>query len=586
VKKAKLLQSSRSDRSRLWALARPYRWRIVQLSGASFVSGAVEAAFLVVVTRTAVAITNGRVRVGLTRAVFTSVSTALVIAAILIAVRLVVTVVTSVISTNLTEDVATDLRGDLASAFLESNWATQQNEPVGRLMQLMTSFVQQAVSALSSLTGTINIFLNLVAMLMIAVFVDPIASLVILVALFTLASLLAPVRTRIKQRSKIAAQTQKSYAEAVSELGLMGLEMQTFGRNQEFKRLIQEISVQVGRTGKRVSLLRGIMPHLFLTLAFSAIVLGLIVATSVGVGELSSVGAIMLVMLRSLSYGQQLQSASGSLAAAMPFLEDLEETRDRYRSAAATQGRVSIDDPGAIEVSGVSFSYSESRPALSDVTLTIDAGEIVGIIGPSGSGKSTFVQLLLGLREPTEGGIHVGGVALTDVHRESWTALTSFVPQDPHLFTGTIADNIRFFRDGMDSDALREAARQANVLADIEALPDGFDTHIGQRGVQLSGGQRQRLSIARALVGQPKLLVLDEPTSALDVHSEAMIRETIGNLRGRVTVVVIAHRLSTLDVCDRLMVIEGGRLMAFDAPDRLRANSEFYREALLLSGID
>ncbi|MFM8855813.1 MAG: ABC transporter ATP-binding protein, partial [Actinomycetota bacterium] len=488
--------------------------------------------------------------------------------------------------TNLTEDVAIDLRDDLASAFLQSNWATQQNEPSGRLMQLMTSFVQQAVSTISALTGTINTFLNLLAMVMIAVFVDPIASLVILVALFTLASLLAPVRSKIKQRSKTAAQAQKEYAEAVSELGLMGLEMQTFGRNTEFNRLIQNLSVKVGRTGKKVSLLRSVMPHLFLTLAFSAIVLSLIVATSVGVGELSSVGAIMLVMLRSLSYGQQLQTASGSLAAAMPFLEDLEETRDRYRSTAATQGHVSIDDPGKIEVSRLGFSYSESRPALSDVTLTIDAGEIIGIIGPSGSGKSTFVQLLLGLREPSEGDIRVGGIPLRDVNRELWTAMTSFVPQDPHLFTGTIADNIRFFRDGFDIDALREAARQANVLADIEALSDGFDTHIGQRGVQLSGGQRQRLSIARALVGQPKLLVLDEPTSALDVHSEAMVRETIGNLRGRVTVVVIAHRLSTLDVCDRLMVIEGGRLMAFDAPDRLRANSEFYREALLLSGIE
>ena len=586
MKKAKLLQSSRSDRSRLRALARPYRWRIIQLSLASFASGAIEAAFLVVVTRTAVAITNGRSRVGLTTNIFTSVKTALIVAAVLIGVRLVVTVVTSVISTNLTEDVGTDLRGDLATSFLESNWATQQNEPSGRLMQLMTSFVHQAVSAISSLTTTISIFLNLLAMVTIAVFVDPIASLVILVALFVLASLLAPIRTKIKQRSKISAQAQKEYAESVSELGLMGLEMQTFGRNVEFARLIQDLSLRVGHTAKRVSLLRGVMPHLFLTLAFSAIVLSLIVATSVGVGELSSVGAIMLVMLRSLSYGQQLQAASGSLAAAIPFLEELEETRDRYRLSRATQGRIEIDDPGAIHVSGVNFSYSETRPALTDVNVTIGSGEIVGVIGPSGSGKSTFVQLLLGLREPSAGEIRVGGVALTDVHRESWTALASFVPQDPHLFTGTIADNIRFIRDGFDIDALREAARQANVLADIEALPDGFDTHIGQRGVQLSGGQRQRLSIARALVGQPRLLVLDEPTSALDVHSEAMIRKTVGNLRGRVTVVIIAHRLSTLEVCDRLMVIEGGRLMAVDTPDRLRANSEFYREALLLSGIE
>lgn len=586
MKKAKLLRASGSDRSRIRAVARPYRWRISKLALASFASGAIEASFLVVVTRTAVAITNGRSRVGLTSDVFTSVTTALVVAAVLIAIRLAVTVTTSAVSTNLMEDVGSDFRRKLANAFLESNWATQQNEPSGRLMQLMTSYVHHAVSAIGALTSTINVFLNLLAMVTIAVFVDPIASFVILVALFILAFLLAPVRTRIKQRSKSSARAQKEYAESVSELGLMGLEMQTFGRSAEFAGRLEVLSIQVGHTAKRVSLLRSLMPQLFLTLAFSSIVLSLIVATSVGVGELSSVGAIMLVMLRSLSYGQQLQSASGSLAASIPFLEELEATQNRYRSAKATQGTIVIEDLGSIDVSHLHFSYTEARPALTDVNLTIDSGEIIGIIGPSGSGKSTLVQLLLGLREPTSGEIRVSGHRLKDIERGSWTALTAFVPQDPLLYTGTVADNIRFFRDGFDLPRLREAARQANVLSDIEALPNGFDSHIGQRGVQLSGGQRQRISIARALVGLPRLLVLDEPTSALDVHSEAMVRETIGNLRGRVTVIVIAHRLSTLDVCDRLMVIEGGRLMAFDTPSRLRANSEFYRDALLLSGIE
>ena len=128
----------------------------------------------------------------------------------------------------------------------------------------------------------------------------------------------------------------------------------------------------------------------------------------------------------------------------------------------------------------------------------------------------------------------------------------SFVPQDPALFTGSVAENIRFFRDGIDDDDLRRAAQQANVLADITALPQGFDTHLGERGGGLSGGQRQRLSIARALAGSPSLLVLDEPTSALDGQSEQLIRDTILGLRGQVTVVVIAHRMSTIDMCDRI----------------------------------
>ena len=145
--------------------------------------------------------------------------------------------------------------------------------------------------------------------------------------------------------------------------------------------------------------------------------------------------------------------------------------------------------------------------------------------------------------------------------------------------------NIRFFREGITDDDLRRAAKQANILADIEALPSGFDTHLGERGRQLSGGQRQRVSIARALAGKPELLILDEPTSALDVRSEGLIRDTLTELHGRTTVVIIAHRMSTLDICNRIAVIEGGRVTAFDTPAALLGSSDFYRNALSMSGM-
>ena len=148
-----------------------------------------------------------------------------------------------------------------------------------------------------------------------------------------------------------------------------------------------------------------------------------------------------------------------------------------------------------------------------------------------------------------------------------------------------MAENIRFFRDGISEEDLREVAHQANILTDIEGLPQGFETHLGERGSQLSGGQRQRLSIARALVGRPELLILDEPTSALDGQSEALIRSTLASLHGRLSVVIIAHRMSTLDICDRIMVIESGRMTALDTPDTLRSDSTFYRTALAVAGI-
>ena len=159
------------------------------------------------------------------------------------------------------------------------------------------------------------------------------------------------------------------------------------------------------------------------------------------------------------------------------------------------------------------------------------------------------------------------------------------MPQDAWLFAGSVAENIAFFRTDVTREALERAARQANLHDEIMAMPRGYDTPVGERGGQLSGGQRQRLCIARALVEEPDVLLLDEPTSALDVHSENMIRQTLASLTPRATVFVVAHRLSTLEICDRIMVIGEGRLEGFDTRERLAATNPFYRKALELSGM-
>ena len=159
------------------------------------------------------------------------------------------------------------------------------------------------------------------------------------------------------------------------------------------------------------------------------------------------------------------------------------------------------------------------------------------------------------------------------------------MPQQPHLIAGTVAENIRFYRDGVSDEEVERAARLANLHDEISARSGGYDGPLGERGGALSVGQQQRLTIARALVGGPDVLVLDEPTSALDHHNEQLIRAALRGLRERMTIVVVAHRRSTLDICDRIMVIQDGRLKGFDRPDRLESSNPFYREALALSGL-
>lgn len=571
--------------ARVRALARPYRGKVVSLSGVSFIGGAIEAAFLVVVTRTALAIADGKASLGVLAGWTLPVGGAVAFAAALLVVRLGLQLLGVSFSASLMLEVSTAMRRKLAGAYLHTSWATQQAEPSGQLQQLVLGFAGAAVGVMSSFTSTVTALLNLAALIAVAVLVSPLATLVVIGALVVLGTVLAPIRRRIRLRSRAAAVVQMEFATAVSELGSLGLEMQAYGVRDRF---VDRLGVLIGReaTARRnADVLAGALAPVYTSLAYGALVAGLGIAALVGVSGITALGAVMLVMLRSLSYGQQLQVASGSLMSSIPFLDQIDSTIERYEVERATGGEIRLDRVGEIEAEYVSFEYVPGRRVLHELSFSIARGEVVGVIGPSGAGKSTLVQLLLGLRDPTEGVVKVDGVDLRDVHRPSWSGLVAFVSQDALLVTGTVADNIRFFRDGLDDEALRLAAEQANILADIEAMPDGFDTHLGERGTQLSGGQRQRLSIARALAGRPGMLILDEPTSALDVNSEALIRTTVSELKGAVTVVVIAHRMSTLDMCDRIMVIEAGHLMAFDDPEALRGHSDFYRIALELSGM-
>jgi ABC-type multidrug transport system fused ATPase/permease subunit len=213
-------------------------------------------------------------------------------------------------------------------------------------------------------------------------------------------------------------------------------------------------------------------------------------------------------------------------------------------------------------------------------------GEIVGIVGPSGSGKSTLSQLILRLREPTAGSITVNRSPAAGFTLASWYQHVSLVPQDPRLFHSTVAENIAFLDERITLEMVIEAARAANVHDVIESLEHGYDTLIGPGFRDLSGGQIQRIGIARALARGAQVLVLDEPTSALDVHSEAVIQATLESLRGHALVLIIAHRLSTLSICDRILVLRDGQVETIGTLNEVSERSDFFRRALDAGTLD
>lgn len=216
-----------------------------------------------------------------------------------------------------------------------------------------------------------------------------------------------------------------------------------------------------------------------------------------------------------------------------------------------------------ITLENVCFSYpGSSRPALRDVSLVIPRGARFGVCGKTGSGKSTLMDIVLGLLSPDAGRMLIDGVELTDANRSAWQAQITHVPQLIYLADASIAENIAFGvpQEQIDRARVVMAVEQAELTEVIDNLPRGYDTFVGERGIRLSGGQRQRIGIARALYKKASVLVFDEATSALDNHTEEAVMEAIGRLDRELTVLVIAHRLTTLEGCDLLFEMSEGRL--------------------------
>jgi len=279
----------------------------------------------------------------------------------------------------------------------------------------------------------------------------------------------------------------------------------------------------------------------------------------------------LLQPLKQLS--QVPAAAQQSLASAERIFDVLdsptETNEDRGTMTAPTFDR-------SVEFEDVTFAYDSDAVALADVTFTATKGEIVALVGASGAGKSTLIDLIPRFMEPTRGRITIDGVDLRDIRLEALRRLTGIVSQDTVLFNDTVRANVAFGRADATQAQLDAAASAANALGFIEALPQGWDTSLGERGTRLSGGQRQRLAIARALLSDPPILILDEATSALDAESERLVQEAIDRLLEGRTVFVIAHRLSTIQHADRILVLEGGRVVEQGTHDALLVSGGAY----------
>jgi ATP-binding cassette, subfamily B, bacterial len=529
--------------------------KLVAVTIFSFLGGLLEAAFLVLVAKAALAVSAGDKSVRIADKVVVSVLICLFSAAVLAGCRLIVSLLATSASVRLVSSVTTDLRKRLAKAFLGASWPTQQRQPAGTLQQVVVAFPTEGARHLAQITSAASGALTLASLILVAGTVDLRTTVLILGLLLIIGQVLRPLRRRVHASSGRSADTQINFSNGVSQVGDLGLEIQSFGVAGEAKDYLSNLIEKDALSQRKLNYLTLSASPLYVTMAYVSILVSLLVLSRLETQNLQSAGTVMLLMLRSLAYGQQLQQGAISLAQVLPFLDRIHATELEFQSSRHDRGRLRLERIDSLVVSNLYFSYTVDKPVLSNLSFAVQQGEVVGFVGASGSGKSTLVQILLGLREAALGNIFVNEIELSQIDQDEWSRLVSFVPQSPNLLTGTVRENLSFFRKGLSDSALIVALREAGLGELFDSGNLTLETDIGERGQRLSGGQRQRLCIARALVQNPSLLILDEPTSALDETSEGLIRDTIIKLRGKTTVLLVAHRNSTLEVCDRLIHI-------------------------------
>jgi ATP-binding cassette subfamily B protein len=574
-----------SRRTRLSLLLGERRGSVVALAGCSILAGFAESGTLAVIAQVATSLVKGskhlNAHIGPVH-VDTSLGTLVDVAFVLTFVRVALAVPLSILPARIASTVQTHMRIKLFDAYTHASWAVQSRDREGQLQETMTGQVMQAASGAQQATMLINTSFSFLVLVGTAFALNPLAAVIIAGTTVVMFGVLRPLRQRVMSSSRDLSRAQVEYAGGVAESIRLAEETHVFGVVDRQRQRMAHWAEIYNELLYRTGVLTRLAGKLYEGLIVVLLVAGVAVLYWTGGGHAASLGGVILLLVRAGSAGQGVQAAYQGLGQSMPFIERTQDTLRSYAESAPKDGEEALSRVDSLAFENVSFAYSPGQEVLSEISFNVDAGEVIGIIGPSGAGKSTIVQLLLQLRTPVAGRYLINGAPADVFARADWNRQVSYVPQEPRLLHASVEENIRFFRDIEDVDVER-AARLARIHDDITSWSDGYQTIVGPRADAVSGGQQQRICLARALAAHPEVLVLDEPTSALDPQSETLIGESLTALKHELTLFIIAHRMSTLDICDRVMVIVDGRLVAFDTKALLERDSPYYRDASRLA---
>ena len=567
-------RSSDSALLRLWSLLAPRKWQVLGLS------------LLLTVSAAMAQVTPQFVRIVIDELIPRGEAGPFVVLAVLmVAFYLVAAMVgyaSMYYSYAFTQGVISDLRlrayGRLLSLPITRFVRERSGSLVSRVVADVNALETMIQSGASRLVGQLFSIVVVMVILFIMQWQLALLSLIGVAGMGVITLLFqGPLRSSARRiRSQVGDLTATA-TEAIQNIGIVKMfanEQLEHGRfksdNDRYVRL------NLGRR-KQVGWMEGLV-ELSSQLSVAALLLigaWLIVGGDLTVGALS---AFVLYLRNLIGPVMSVMFFNNSLQAGMAALE---RVSDLLEAPAEVEGGTTEVPSSDIVFSGVTFSYpGTEQPALAGIDLQVPSGATVALAGPSGAGKSTITNLLCRLYDPAAGTIALGGIPLPEYRLSSLRRAVAVVPQDPALFSGTVADNVRYARPEADDDAVVAAARLANADTFIRSLPDAYQTEIGEKGVKLSGGQKQRIAIARALLKEARILVLDEATSSLDAESEAVIQDALSGMfktRKSVTTVIIAHRLSTIRNADLIYVIDAGQVVETGSHRQLIAQGGLYR---------
>ena len=481
------------------------------------------------------------------------------------------------IKIKITSEYERQTRSRLFAKTLRANWPHLLREKVGYLSTVLVTDIQNGSLLLKYVSSIILASTSLIIYVIVAINISVSITLLTLVV-GALAFLISkPLLFRNRTAGREWSRVNKEVAHFVNEniIGIKTIKSMIVSSpvvatgNRFFKKL-QELNILSNLLTTITTAMMEQFELLFI------VVLLIFWYRNAGFSFVAFIAIVYLVQ-KIFAYFQKIQSNLHKIHYGFPFLQSVL----RYeRTVEENQERRSGSRPFAfqrsLEFKGVHFSYTDKTEILTDLNFSITKGTMVALIGSSGAGKTTIVDHLLRLLEPTQGSILLDGVDVQKIKLHDWRKKIGYVSQDIFLVNDSIENNIKFYDDSISESELRDAARMANIDHFIESLPDQYQTQAGERGVRLSAGQRQRIVIARVLARKPEFLLLDEATSALDNQSEREVQKVIEGLKGSMTILVIAHRLSTVQSCNELFVLDGGNIREHGTPRALLKDKESY----------